>query len=441
MHIVQVTHRFLPEQIGGIETYTLHLSLELSNRHRLQLFSCTHDQKRDQDYAEDMEYNGLEVRKVLCGCQSIYPASIAPFQNEAVVRHFERFISDLMPDIVHIQHSDTLPIDLSSVCKALGIPVVLTLHDYSFACPTEYLIDADGKLCERTPGSECLNCVIPTPFSRMSGLVGQKVLNGMASLYYRFARDTLEESGSHTLGEIRALRYRNENLKKKLLRADMLIAPSKLLKDKGVALGIPEEKFTVVLNGIKVGGGPEREKGRGEKIRFGFIGRAVPKKGVHVLVRAFEGLKSGGAEVRIHGTVNPGYQDELTSMLTRSDDVHFLGRFEPHQVYEILSEIDVLVIPSMCCENMPLVALEALSSRIPVIASDVGGLPELITDTENGFLFPMGDHAELGKRMKVFVDEPGALQRMMEAIGPVKSAEENAREVEDIYSKVVRGRS
>ena len=436
MLILQVTHRFLPEHIGGIAAYTLNLSLQLSNSHRVRIFSCTHNQSDNGNYEEDMEYSGLAVRKVSCNCQSIKPVSIATFKNRAVVEKFEKFIRESTPDIVHIQHSDELPVDLASVCKQYGVPVVLTLHDYTFVCPTEYLIDTNGELCERIPGRECLNCVIPAPFSKMSGLVNQKFLNSLASLYYSLAKGKLEGSKSYSLGEIRALRYRMDNLKKKLMKADMIIAPSKLLRDRAVRYGIPEEKIVHILNGIKHSNLPVK-KSKSAKIRFGFIGRVVPIKGVHVLIKAFNELDSDSAELRIYGAADAGYLDKLKNMATSIDDIQFLGRFEPHEVYNILSEIDVLVIPSICCENMPLVALEALTSKTPVIASNAGGLSELINDKENGFLFPMGNDKELCKRMKLFLEDPNTAQKLIENIKPVKSIEENAHDVEEIYMRVL----
>ncbi len=471
MVILQVTHRFLPRQVGGIETYTLHLSQELSKRHRVHVFACTHDPAKEQVPADDTEYEGLAVHRVHCICRTLQPQCLATFRNERLVSRFEGFVRGLRPDMVHIQHSDTLPIDLASVCRAQGIPAVLTLHDYTFSCPTEYLIDFDGKVCHRHPGSVCLKCVLPTPVPKLSKLVGKAAIHRLASLYYRLSDGTPDDGGSYTLGLIKAHRYRTETLNKELAKAEALIAPSQALGDRAVSVGFPPSKVWVVPNGIAIGdppahtqdvpGGtgadslPTAENRDRRTIRFAFIGRVVPIKGVHVLIRAFQEVQNRGeeqtrpradpgrpgAELLIYGPESPTYGPEIRRMAAGWEDIHFQGRLEPENLQSILAEIDVVVMPSVCVENMPLVALEGLSAKIPVIGSDVGGLAEIIRDSENGFLFPMGDVAALAHRMRTILEKPAILEGMRERIGPVMSIEENARRVEAIYEEVLENRA
>jgi glycosyltransferase involved in cell wall biosynthesis len=88
---------------------------------------------------------------------------------------------------------------------------------------------------------------------------------------------------------------------------------------------------------------------------------------------------------------------------------------------------------------MPLVALEALKARVPVIASKVGGLAEIVRHGENGFLFPMGNEQALTRLMQAFLDKPSLAAEMRERMGPVPSLNDNVRAVEDVYREITSG--
>ena len=106
----------------------------------------------------------------------------------------------------------------------------------------------------------------------------------------------------------------------------------------------------------------------------------------------------------------------------------------------MLSEIDVLVVPSLWHENSPRVIQEAFAGKTPVIASHVGGISEFVKHEENGLLFERGNVNDLARQMRRVVDEPGLLENLVAGIPKVKTMEEEVNELESIYCELLNYR-
>ena len=120
-----------------------------------------------------------------------------------------------------------------------------------------------------------------------------------------------------------------------------------------------------------------------------FVGRLVPWKGIDVFIRAVNAVmqkNKKGYFVVIGG----GPLLSFYTSLHVSKGIHFLGAYPPNQMSQILDSIDILVVPSYL-ENVPTIILEAMAKGIPVIASDVGGIPEVVIHGKTGYLVAPGD--------------------------------------------------
>lgn len=152
-----------------------------------------------------------------------------------------------------------------------------------------------------------------------------------------------------------------------------------------------------------------------------YVGRLTPDKGVHVLIEAFAVLlrRCPGARLTIVGSSffadapRTGYEAGLAaSAAAMSDTIEFTG-FVPHaQLKHLYAKADVVVVPSVWQEPSGLVVLEAMSARTCVIASRVGGIPELIADGETGLLVPPGDPQALAAAMEQLVGNPALRERL-----------------------------
>jgi glycosyltransferase involved in cell wall biosynthesis len=104
-------------------------------------------------------------------------------------------------------------------------------------------------------------------------------------------------------------------------------------------------------------------------------------------------------------------------------------------VPKALGALDVLVVPSIWAENSPLVIHEAFLAGVPVIASDIGGIPELVTHEVNGLLFPVGDVDALARALQRVAGDRGLLQKLRDGIPPVRSIETDVQELRAMYQR------
>jgi GT2 family glycosyltransferase len=136
-------------------------------------------------------------------------------------------------------------------------------------------------------------------------------------------------------------------------------------------------------------------------------------KGPHVLLDAYRLLEPGSAELHLYGAQaayhgDDSYRERLTPLLA-SPGVHVHGPRPHDRIPAALRQLDVLVVPSVWPENSPLVIHEALLSRVAVVAARTGGITELITDGQNGYLFEPGDVEGLARLLDRLARHPEAL--------------------------------
>jgi glycosyltransferase involved in cell wall biosynthesis len=144
------------------------------------------------------------------------------------------------------------------------------------------------------------------------------------------------------------------------------------------------------------------------------VAHLIPDKGVDVLVRALPALTSPLWRLSVVGEGPQASELEaLAGDLGVKERVRFLGLRD--DVDRLLQGSDVLVHPAVWQEALGYTVLEGMSSAVPVIASRVGGIPELITDGENGFLVPPGDPEAIAEKLNLLASDPGLRESLGEA--------------------------
>jgi len=150
---------------------------------------------------------------------------------------------------------------------------------------------------------------------------------------------------------------------------------------------------------------------------------------------------TGEAELTIYGDFVPygAFEDypDLLQGLVSNTRIRFMGGYRHCDIADIMAEIDVLVVPSIRHENSPLTMHEAFLFKTPIIASDIGGMAELVQDGINGLLFKTGSARDLREKIERIFRHPDLIGRLSKNIRPVKTIEENAGEIEGLYHELI----
>lgn len=225
--------------------------------------------------------------------------------------------------------------------------------------------------------------------------------------------------------------------------AHIYISISKQMKEELVALGIPQSKIIYVPNSIDTNFfKPENHK---EKNLLLYVGRISELKGLHILIKALEYLKES-AHLVIIGPPdwNANYYEKLLNLIEAENkkgrhEIKYLGALEQNEIVEWYQKASLLVLPSFA-EGFPMTILEALSCGTPVIATPVGGVPEIIKNHETGMLVPPGNPVTLAEAIDYLLEnEDVRLKMIREGRKLVKaqySLENTCKKLRSIYRQL-----
>ena len=222
---------------------------------------------------------------------------------------------------------------------------------------------------------------------------------------------------------------------------DIFIAPSQFMADRMAEFGLDPARVVHSRNGTGLPDSRHQVRPPSDRVRFAFVGVLSPRKGVHLLVDAFRRVRAAGAPLQaalsIHG--NPAAFPEYSADLRRRAEglgICFAGEFDHEAAAAIYSHVDVVVLPSIWWENAPMTAFEAWAGGAVVVAADTGGLSEIVEHGVNGLLVAPNDVEALADAMTRLVTEPELLERLRSAAVPVKSASQDAADMEQRYASL-----
>jgi glycosyltransferase involved in cell wall biosynthesis len=294
---------------------------------------------------------------------------------------------------------------------------VVTLHDYWTMCANAQLLtNYDQTLCAGPDRFlNCARCV--------------QARGGMPDLAIT----------RHGLAPL--LARRNRLLAAILKGAQTIIAPSAFVREEVIRLGGPAERLLVVPHGIQM---PAEMPARHRTVAGGglqiiYLGGISWQKGIHILIEAAKDLPAG-VQVTIYGDLSAqaNYSAALRRQ-ARGAAVTFAGRLEREQVWPALAAADIVVIPSLWYETSSLIAQEARAAGALVIASNLGALPERLTDGQDGLLFPAGDALALRRLLLELHSQPQRLRDLQAAITPVRQIDDHVRDIEAVYRSATGG--
>jgi glycosyltransferase involved in cell wall biosynthesis len=446
MKIVLATHHFPPQYKAGAEQYAYRLAHSLIDRgHQVSVvcIESIHDGNLEPVHKLD-NYEGIPVHRLYLDLFRENEPLRRTYDNPDIGAWFRKYLIENRPDLVHINSGYLLTASVPQAAYTLGIPVVITLHDYWFLCPRINLIRADGRLCaEPVEAARCAWCLLETKrrFREPDRLMGGRLGDAVVELGKNRAIARITGLAK----PITAMEERRSFLKQVLEKADAVVCPSYFIMEKVEEYGFPSHNLIYLPFGLDVAEPVSSEKnGTPNKLRFGYMGQLAPHKGVHTLLQAFieTGFGPADAELIIYGdlTREPGYVKRLRALAGDNLQITFAGPYTNQEVGRVLDSLDILVVPSEWFENRPTVIVEAFAHGVPVIASNIGGIPELIQEKENGLLFEPGNTGSLAIKMKQLLEDRSLLPALIEGIRPIKTASQEIDELEGVYQIVMVNR-
>ena len=416
MRVLNIVHQYPPEFVGGTELYTQAVAGSLVARGHTASIFCPSGLSRSPTHPiVSADENGVQVYRVPLGPRGANGVFFDTFSQRTLSAAFATVLQQERPQIIHIQHLMGLPAGLIDQIEQAGIPFVVTLHDYWYVCANAQLLTNTRQ--ENCAGPRwwinCGQCAVAR-----AGHPGWLVL-------------------APTVAPLMA--YRHGLLRRALTRAAWLIAPTEFVRETYRQLGTPAERIRVIPHGIEVPAAlPAPQPRSTDALRVSYIGGLAWQKGVHVVIEAVNGLPARAAQLSIYGdaTAFPEYAAKL-QQLAHHPQIHFGGRLARTELWQVLRETDVVVVPSLWYETASLIIQEAFAAGVPVIASNLGAMRERVHDGLDGLLVTPGDPVSWRAALQRCIDEPGLLRRLCQGIRPVRSLDEHLADLEALYAGTV----
>ncbi len=322
-------------------------------------------------------------------------------------KQVEQLLRQTSFDVAHV-HNTFFAISPSVYypLKKRALPIVQTLHNYRLICPNALLF-RESRCCE-----ECVGKFVPWPAIKHRCYRRSRLASGVTASMLTVHRC----------------------FKTWTRLIDVYISLTQFSRDMYVRGGIPKEKIRIKPNFIL----PEPQVGVGGEGYVLYVGRLSEEKGISILLKAWERLTSNR---RLLIVGDGPRRNVIETFAQGNTTIEFLGRKEITEVVELMRHAGVMVIPSLWYEGFPRVMVEAYATGLPVIASKLGSMIELVDHGRTGLHFSPGNPQDLADKIDWLLRQPDKLASMRkEARAEYEekyTAEKNYQMLMDIYESVL----
>lgn len=344
------------EQIGGgsERVYQGTARLLLESGHEVATLSCGTEAFDPRTQSALLPVNGyIDRRSAVNTARNLARYVYWPRSAAAVTALVERF----KPDVAHLHiFYGQLSSSILPALRKLGVPTVMTVHEYRMLCPVSTLYTPRSGICERCAHGNYRHAVV------------QRCNRGHVAAS---ALSAIEAT-------VRDLRFNY------LQHIDHFLMVSRFCLEKHVQYRPEIESRSSVLQNFVTAAEHIAPPAPGTRTVL-YAGRLSAEKGLDLLCEAFIGLPAGLARLEIAGT-GP-LEETLKRRFEQHPAIRFLGRLDTVDLTRKLREAWISVAPSVWYENNPMSVLESMAQGTPVLGASVGGIPELISHGESGWLF------------------------------------------------------
>ena len=394
MNILKIIHGFPPDYMAGSEVYSYNLVKALLKLGENVYVFTGVENKFDQEYEIYNEiYSDINVQRInkFRRDYSYHDKFFDIHIDEA----FRKYLDQIKPEIVHFGHISHLSTSMIQIAaQEYKLPIVYTIHDFWLFCVKGQMINNKGERCNGCSPEKCHLCL---PYSTTVKDIKRTL---------KYMRDVIE-------------------------LVDLFLSPSHTLRDFFIQQDVPKEKVIYSRYGFdkNIINFRNKQYTKESKINFGFMGRIIPNKGIKLLSDAFHNIDTN---LFIYGNI--GAQKRFLE----KKNIQFKGPYDNQNINKVFNDIDVLIVPSIWLENSPLVIQEAFLAGIPVVASNIGGMKELVTNLNNGFLFEAGKTQSLKDCILNIVNNPLLLNDLKVSDSLVRCITDDARFIQNIYRDVIK---
>lgn len=358
---------------GGSEKYYFELGKLLKkNGNEVAYFSMKDDRNiktgEKEYFVEKIDLNTGSKLKAL---DVIYSKENYKKMQEA--------IDDFKPDVVHLNNFQRqLSESIVECCRDNNIPMVFTAHDVQAICPAISMLDSEKNICEKCINGKYMNC-----FKKKC--VKNSTLKSLLGAY----------EGNY---------YRRKKVYTKKIKN--IITPSIFYKNKLIEDGIQEDKIKAIHNFINIEEYNLKLEDEGYAL---YSGRLAKEKGILNLVEAFSNLIINNKNndklknIKLYIAGNGPEKENIEKTIKENkleDKIILLGYLNQKDLKEYTRKCGFLVIPSIWYENGPYSVIETQSIGKAIIGANIGGIPEMVINNENGLTYKYNDVKELEEKMK-----------------------------------------
>jgi glycosyltransferase involved in cell wall biosynthesis len=364
----------LEENLRGVEIIPFCLNFKKNRPSRYSSYFLTPPAGYDNLYFRDFQLSTMG--KIKYGINNIY--------NKKARQKLELLIEKTNPDLALFLNVTYFSHSIIDACKTKGVPIVWRLSDFNLICPS-YLLLRQGRVCEA-----CLE------------------RGRWAAIYYRCAGYQKSFAGAL----IKTMAHMISNLRKLFDYVSFFVAPSRFTLDRMIKAGFDPKKVVHLPTFVDI---PEEITRPVEgPVQVLYAGRISPEKGIDTLIGALPYLKRRDYSLRLAGSCDSQYAKSVMASVPPDlvPRVEFLGYCSQKQMERLYRESHIVVVPSICYENMPNVALEAMAFGRPLVASRLGSLVEIVINGETGLLFEAGNAEDLATKLNSLIDSRQKIDEM-----------------------------
>lgn len=365
MKITFVNSLYVPYQVGGAERAVQILAEGLSQRgHSVAVITLGEAHGDCGRFFNGVTVHRIPLKNWYWPYSGYVPNAaqravwhLRDLENGAMAARVGSILDNELPDVLHTNNLAGFSVGVWDQARRRSVPIVHTLHDYYLMCPPSAMYKDAGN-CEHI----CARCLPFAAYRRKASHAVQAVIGVSRYILDCHMREDF---------------FRNV------------------------------ETAKVIFNSVRSPPGKYQRSRKGP-LTFGFIGRICVEKGVRWLLEVFRRDAHPRDRLVIAGKSDRGVVEILKAEFS-SPSVAFIGHVDPAVFYR---QVDVVVVPSLWNEPFGRTAIEALAYGLPVIASNRGGLPEIIQDGLNGIIINPDEPGSLARAMKRFSVESEAVSRL-----------------------------